>query len=349
MLLTALRTMEDAFTAALLAEPLAHNLSIFQVAGHIDFRRNIRGLVVVALDESGNEFLLIHIETLVQNELASANRAPLAHDENAGARNGLLAVETDQVDIHACGENHLLAIVEAVDDLEAALDAPRALKVQIGGSFGHIVFEFINQFAAFARKKALNATNVSRILLAPNHACAHTGTAAHMIIKARAALLGAYKLDDVTIRRLFLKQTTHVFPPRAGCAAYGHNLTQGIDHVACGARIRIGTKIACSRFMTLARVFDGRKQVALGYRDKGIALIVFKVNIKVRMVLADQVTLEHQRLVLGLDNDVVETGHQLHHERNLLAIIGERHVLLHACTEVFGLTHVDNLAGRVFP
>ena len=53
--------------------------------------------------------------------------------------------------------------------------------------------------------------------------------------------------------------------------------------------------------------------------------------------------------MLALNHHVVKRSHQLHHERNLLAIIGERHVLLHACTEVFGLTHVDNLAGRVFP
>ena len=118
-----------------------------------------------------------------------------------------------------------------------------------------------------------------------------------------------------------LDDTAAATPLRTGCRANGDNLAQRIDGLTRRAAVGIGTKIACSRFMTLARVFDGRKQVALGYRDKGIALIVFKVNIKVRMVLADQVTLEHQRLVLGLDNDVVETGHQLHHERNLLALV----------------------------
>lgn len=89
--------------------------------------------------------------------------------------------------------------------------------------------------------------------------------------------------------------------------------------------------------MTLSRVFNSREQVALGNGDKGIAFIVFEIDVKVRMVLANQIALEHQCLVLGLHHDIVEARHQLHHERNLLTLVLQRHVLTHAGTQVFAL------------
>lgn len=58
--------------------------------------------------------------------------------------------------------------------------------------------------------------------------------------------------------------------------------------------------------MTLTRVFDRGIQVALCNGDKGVALVILEVDVKVRMVLADQVALEYKRLMLGFDNDVVE-------------------------------------------
>ena len=67
------------------------------------------------------------------------------------------------------------------------------------------------------------------------------------------------------------------------------------------------------------------------------------------MVLADEVSLEHQRLVLVIDHDVVEAGDQLHHEGDLLAVVLQGDVLAHAGAQVLGLAHVDNLAGSVFP
>ena len=101
--------------------------------------------------------------------------------------------------------------------------------------------------------------------------------------------------------------------------------------------------------MTLSRVFDCRKQIALGDGDKGIALIVLKIDVKVRMVLANQIALEHQCLVLGLHHDIVKARHQLHHERDLLALVLQRHVLTHTGTQVFCLAHIDDIALGIFP
>ena len=101
--------------------------------------------------------------------------------------------------------------------------------------------------------------------------------------------------------------------------------------------------------MTLTRVFDSGIQVALCNGDKGVALVILEVDVKVRMVLTNQIALEHQRLVLGLHHDIVKARHQLHHQRDLLALVLQRHVLTHTGAQVFRLAHVDDIALGVFP
>ncbi len=51
-----------------------------------------------------------------------------------------LAVKAHEIQVDAGGEHDLLAVVQPVDDGEAALDAARPLKVQISSRGGHIAF-----------------------------------------------------------------------------------------------------------------------------------------------------------------------------------------------------------------
>ena len=306
MLLAALRTMENAFAAALLTQPLANNRGVFHIAGNIDLCGNIRGLVVVALDESRDELLLVHVKALIQNEFARTNRTALAHHKNAGARDSLFTVETDQVDVHACGEHHLLTIIKAIDNLKAAFDTPSALEVELGGGLRHVAFELIDQLTALAGKKTLYAANILGILLASNHACADTRAAAHVVIKARTALLGANKLNNIAVGGMLLEQTAHMFPSHAGSIADGHNLAQGIDHFACGTRIRIGAKVARARPMAFTRVLDSGKGIAMRDGDIGVALVVLEVDIKIRVILLDKIALQNECLVLALDHHVIK-------------------------------------------
>ena len=53
--------------------------------------------------------------------------------------------------------------------------------------------------------------------------------------------------------------------------------------------------------------------------------------------------------MLAFDHDVVERGDELHHERDLGAIVGERHVLAKTRAQVLGLAHVYDGAIGVFP
>ena len=67
------------------------------------------------------------------------------------------------------------------------------------------------------------------------------------------------------------------------------------------------------------------------------------------MVLGDEIALEHERLVLVLDDDVVERAHLLHHERDLCAVIRQVDVLPHAVAEVLCLADIDDRALGILP
>ena len=101
--------------------------------------------------------------------------------------------------------------------------------------------------------------------------------------------------------------------------------------------------------MFLAGVLDGREHIAFGERDEGIALVVLEVRVEKRAVLVDEVLLQHERLVLVVDDEVVEGVDGLHEQGNLRAIVLEVHVLAHARPQLLGLADVDDLAGGVFP
>ena len=66
-------------------------------------------------------------------------------------------------------------------------------------------------------------------------------------------------------------------------------------------------------------------------------------------MLGNELALEDERLVLRLDDDVVEALHRLHHERDLRAIVRQRDILLHAGAQVLRLADVDDRTGGILP
>ncbi len=170
-----------------------------------------------------------------------------------------------------------------------------------------------------------------------------------MIVKARASLLGANQLHNVSLLRMLIKQTLYVLPTRTRRRAHRHNFSQRIDGLARRTRIGIGSKITRSQAVLLTRVLNSRKHVSASYRNVGIAFIVLKVDVKVRVILLNKVSLKYQRLVFGAYHHIIKRSHELHHERNFLAVVRKRHILLHTGAQVFGFAYVDNLTSGVFP
>ena len=101
--------------------------------------------------------------------------------------------------------------------------------------------------------------------------------------------------------------------------------------------------------MLFARVLDGGKYVRLRDGDEGIALIVLKINVEIWPILRNEVTLQYQRFMLIFHYDVVKAPHHLHHQRNLGAIVLQRHILSHTTAQVFCLAYIDNFARTVLP
>ena len=330
-------------------EPALHRLGIRKRAGHADLSGDIARLVVVALHEAVDQLLLAHVEALVEHELAGTAHAALAHHEHAGARDGLLAPEPDDVGVLPATEHHALLVVEPVDDGEAAFHAPSPLEVEVRGGLGHLGLELGHELAAMTREEALHLRHVAGILLGRDAARAHAGPASHVVVEAGAAVLGLGQRHDVALLGMRLDLAAHALPLGAGGDAQRHHLAHHVDHGARGAGIGVGAKVARLGAVTLARVLDGREDVAFRERDVGVALVVLEVDVEGRAVLVDEVDLEDEGLVLGAHDHVVEACRGRHEARHHGTFVGELHVLAHAGAQVLGLAHVEHVALGVLP
>ena len=117
MLFAALRSMEMAGAFALGRKPLPQRLCVLKLNRKVDLSWNISRLLVIALKKTRLEFFLIDIEALIENKLTGSNRSALAHDKDAGGRDGLLAIKANDIDIDTGRKYDLLAIIQAPDDI----------------------------------------------------------------------------------------------------------------------------------------------------------------------------------------------------------------------------------------
>ena len=348
-LLAALGAVQAHAATALLAEPASDDVGVGELDREANLRGDVGGLIVVALDEAGLQLVFAHVGALVEDELDRADRAALSHDEDAGAADGLLAVEADEVEVDIGGERNLLLHVEGREPLQARLQAARSLEVELGGGLAHLVGELVHYGRALALQEILDLPHVASILDRVDRAAAGAGPTAHMVVEARAALACEHDIGDGGLVGLTFEDATGTLPFGAGGRADGDDLAQGVDGLARGLGVGVGPEVARALAMALARVLDRREDVGLGDRDIGVGLVVLEVDVEVGVVLGDKVALEHERLVLGAHDHVVEGLDHLHHEGDLLAVIGQSDVLLEPCAQVLGLAHVDDSAGRVTP
>ena len=348
-LLASLGTVEVTGAPSLLGEPLPHHLGVGQVDREVDLGGDVGRLVVVALDEAADELLLGDVEPLVEDELDRAHRAALAHDEDAGGRDGLLAIDADEVHVDLGGERDLLPVVERGETLESLLESSRPLEVEVGGGSAHLVLDLAHDLGALPGEEALHLTDVGGVLDGVDGAHAGPGTPAHVVVEAGTSPAREHDVRDGRLVGVAVELAAAALPLGAGRDADGHDLAQRVDGLAGGAGVGVGTEVAGALAVVLAGVLDGGEDVVLGDGDEGVALVVLEVDVEVGVVLGDEVALEHERLVLGPDHEVVEVADDLHHEGDLLAVVLERDVLAQAGAEVLGLAHVDDLVVRVLP
>ena len=117
VLLTPLGPMEMAGTLTLACKPLPQRFCVLKLNREIDLSWNISCLIVIAFKKTRLELLLVNIQALIENKLTGSNRSALTHDKDAGGRDGLLAIEADDIDIDTRWKNDLLTVIQAPNDI----------------------------------------------------------------------------------------------------------------------------------------------------------------------------------------------------------------------------------------
>jgi hypothetical protein len=353
-LLAPLRDVHHHLPAVALGEPRGELVGVLDGHGEVDLERQVARRGVVALREAGAELLLPHVEALVEHELAGSADPSLADDEDAGGGDGLLAPEADDVEVDGRGKDHLLLVVEALDGLEPALDAGRPLEVEVVGGRAHLAGELGDELAAMPGEEALDLRDVLGVLLLRHRPAAHPRPPAHMEVEAGSAVGGRedhrrVPLEVAGMPRLRLEGPHGTAPLRAAGRAQGRHPADDVDGLPRRAGVGVGAEVPGAGLVPLAGVLDRGEGVRLGEGDEGIALVVLEVDVEGGPVLLDEVDLEHEGLVLGAHDDVVEARGGAHEARDHVADVLEAHVLAHAGPEVLGLAHVEHLAGGILP
>ena len=213
----------------------------------------------------------------------------------------------------------------------------------------HLIFELRDNLGTISAEEVLYLPDVLCVGNGVNGANAHARTLAYVVIKARTSLLCQQKISNSRSIRVFFQQALGAFPFHARSGADRHYFSERLNGLASSVRISVGTKIARTLLVFLARVFNCWEGIRLGNSNVGIALIVFKVHVKVRTILSNKIALQHQCFVLVFYHNVVKTTHNLHHQRNLGSIILKRNVLPHTSTQVLSFSYIYNLASSIFP
>ena len=315
----------------------------------VDLVGDVSRLVVVALHEGFGELGLGDIEALVEDELDRTDGPAFAHDEDAGSRDGLLAVEADEIDVHIGGEHDLLAHIEGGERLDPVLEAPCPLEVELVCRLMHLVGELVHDVRALALQEPLHLAHVLGVVDRIDGADADAGSLPHVVVEAGPSLLREEEVRDLEVVWMGLEDALCPLPLDAVRRADRHDLAQGIHGLAGCMRIGIGPEIAGPLPVPLAGVLDGREGIGFGDCDIGVGLVVLEVDVVVGVVLGDEVALEHEGLVFVVDDDVVERAHLLHHQGDLLAVIGQVRVLPHAVAEVLRLPDIDDGPLGIFP
>ena len=229
------------------------------------------------------------------------------------------------------------------------LDAACALELEGGGGLRHLGAQVVDDGGAAALQELLDLAHVAPVVGRADGTAADARAQAHVAVEAGPAPLGQHEVCHRHVVGVRGEVAPGALPLGAGPDADGNHLAQLGDGLAGGPRIGVGPKVARPLAVPFARVLDRGVGIRLGDGDEGIALVVLVVHVEVRAVLLDEVALEHERLVLAADHHVVEAAHHLHHERDLVAVVLQRHVLAHAGAQALCLAHVDDLIVAILP
>ena len=214
-----------------------------------------RGRVVVAQQEHVQQVVVGHVLAAVQHELVRVDDAALAHHEHVHARHRLLAEQAHHVGVQVARGHGVLLVGQAVDGVDARLDACRALEVELGGRLLHLAGQLVHELAVLAGQEPLDAPHVLGVLLRRDAAAARAGAQAHVRVEARALHLAVQERVFVAAfqlarhARAIRRTTWRTKGPR------GARCPPCRGRRGCRCRVRSSLRVGS---VPLARVLDGR-------------------------------------------------------------------------------------------
>ena len=109
---------------------------------------------------------------------------------------------------------------------------------------------------------------------------------------------------------------------------------------------RVWTEVTGAVLVLLPHLQNPRVEL-VRHLDVRIGLVVLQQGVVARLMLLDEIILEHQRLELRIDDDVLEALHQMHHLLDLHGfLIGFLEVLLDAVFQHLRFADIDDLILR---
>ena len=180
LFLAALGHMDGHLARAPLRQPGLQQLG---VVGQLTRDAHLVGHVgtggVIALEEACDKLLLPHIESLIEHKLAATARAAFTHGEHLHARDGLLAIEADDVHVNGRGEHDLLALPHVLEGGQPVAAAGSLLEVELGGRLAHLVGQLFLELGVVARQEPLHGGDVLLVVGLGAGARAHARAQSH--------------------------------------------------------------------------------------------------------------------------------------------------------------------------
>ena len=309
------------------AQPLLQHRLLLELRLHEDLARYERGAIVVLLDEVRQDALVRFLRVNVDELMVTADDLPIADEKDLddAVRKG--AAHADDVAILGVVSHDLLPVLDCLDRPDQIPHLERRLEIEIVGRALHATRQLLHDVLVLSVQEIdgpVHLQLIVRLRLLPD---------------ARPVALVDVIVHALIRERRILRERLVTVPDMEGLP---DELDDLIDLIIRGVR----TEVAGPVLVLLPHLQDPRVEL-VRHLDVRIGLVVLQQGVVARLMFLDEIILEHQRLELRIDDDVLKALHQMHHLLDLHGfLIGFLEVLLDAVFQHLRLADIDDLILR---
>ena len=327
LLLADLRGHDVHALPLLAAQPLLQHRLLLELRLHEDLPRHERGAIVVLLDEVRQDALVRFLGVNVDELMVTADDLPIADEKDLddAVREG--AAHADDVAVLGVVGHDLLPVLDCLDRPDQIPHLERRLEIEVIRRTLHAAGQLLHDILVLSVQEIdgpVHLQLIVRLRLLPD---------------ARPVALVDVIVHALIRERRVLRERLVTVPDMEGLP---DELDDLIDLIIRGVR----TEVAGPVLVLLPHLQDPRVEL-VRHLDVRIGLVVLQQGVVARLMFLDEIILEHQRLELRIDDDVLEALHQMHHLLDLHGfLIGFLEVLLDAVFQHLRLADIDDLILR---